>query len=98
MQKAVRQLKSALLPYLNSPIQLNADGTLTQDVISQFKAVCERALDQMRSAQEISQRQINIDGSQNILSTNTLTIGVKIIPVGSAEFIDVNIGFTTTLA
>jgi hypothetical protein len=95
MQKATRQLRAAMLPYLNSPIEINEDGTLTQDVIQQFKAVCERALDQMRSAGEISQRQILIDPAQDILSTNTLTITVKIIPVGSAETISVNIGFTT---
>ena len=98
MQKATRQLRIALLPYLNSPIILNSDGTLTQDIISQFKAVCERALDQMRANLEISARQISIDGTQDILTTNTLTIGVKIIPIGSAETISVNIGFATTLA
>lgn len=98
MQKATRQLRISLLPYLNSPIELNADGTLGQDVISQFKAVCESTLDQMKSAGEISQRQINIDGTQDILSTNTLTIGVKIIPIGSAEQISVNIGFATSLS
>jgi hypothetical protein len=95
MQKATRQLRIAMLPYLNSPIELNEDGTLTQDVIQQFKAGCERSLDQMRSAGEISQRQVLIDPTQDILSTNTLTIGVKIIPIGSAETIEVNIGFTT---
>lgn len=98
MQKAVRNLRVAILPYLNSPIDLNPDGTLGQDVISQFKAVCESALDQMKSNGEISQRQINIDGTQDILSTNTLVIGVKIIPVGSAEQISVNIGFATALS
>jgi hypothetical protein len=95
MQKATRQIRLAMLPFLNSPIEINTDGTLTQDVIEQFKAVCERALDQMRSAGEISQRQVLIDGSQDILSTNTLTITVNIIPIGSAETIAVNIGFTT---
>lgn len=97
MQKATRQIRTAMLPYLNSPIELNEDGTLTQNVIQQFKALCERALDQMRSAGEISQRQVAIDSSQDILSTNTLTISVKIIPIGSAETIEINIGFTTAL-
>lgn len=98
MQKATRQLRLSLLPYLNSPIEINTDGTLTQDVISQFKAVCESALDQMKSNGEISQRQINIDGTQNVLSTNNLIIGVKIIPVGSAETITVNIGYAVSIA
>lgn len=96
MQKATRQIRTALLPYLNSPIEVNEDGTLTQDVIQQFKAVCEKTLDQMRSAGEISQRQVSIDPTQDVLSTNTLTVTVKIIPVGSAENIEVNIGFTTS--
>lgn len=97
MQKATRGLRITMLPYLNSPIEVNSDGTLTQDVISQFKAVCESALDQMKSNGEISDREINIDGTQNILSTNTLTIGVKIVPIGSAEQIVFNIGFATSL-
>jgi DNA-binding transcriptional regulator of glucitol operon len=96
MQKATRQIRIAMLPYLNSPIELNSDGTLTQDVVQQFKAVCEKALDQMASNKEISQRQVSIDPTQDILSTNTLTIGVKIIPIGSAEEIAINIGFTTS--
>jgi hypothetical protein len=96
MQKATRQIRTAMLPYLNSPIELNSDGTLTQDVVQQFKAVCEKALDQMASNKEISQRQVLIDSSQDILSTNTLTIGVAIIPIGSAEEIEINIGFTTS--
>lgn len=98
MQKATRQIRIALLPYLNSPIEINPDGTLTQDVISQFKALCESALDRMKSNGEISQRQVSIDGTQDILSTNTLNIGIAIIPIGSAENIVVNIGFTTALA
>ncbi len=81
---------------LSNAIELNSDGTLTQDVVQQFKAVCEKALDQMRSNTEISQRQVSIDPTQDILSTNTLTISVSIIPIGSAETIEVNIGFTTS--
>jgi len=96
MQKATRLIRIAMLPYLNSPIEINTDGTLTQDVIQQFKAECERALDNMRSNREISQRQISIDPTQDILSTNTLEITAKIIPIGSAETIEVNIGFTTS--
>ena len=97
MQKAVRNVRTALLPFLASPIEVQSDGTLTQDVIQRFKALCESTLDQMRSASEISQRAVTIDPTQDILSTNTLTIGVKIIPIGSAEQIVVNIGFATTI-
>lgn len=95
MHKMTRALRIALFPYLNSPIEVNADGTLSQDVIQQFKAVCEKALDQMKSAGELSQREITIDPTQNILSTNTLNIGAKAIPLGSAETILVNIGYAT---
>ena len=97
MQKAVRNVRTSLLPFLNSPININTDGTLTEDVIQRFKALCEKTLDQMRTANEISQRQVLIDPTQDILSTNTLTIGIKIIPIGSAEQIEVNIGFATSL-
>jgi hypothetical protein len=51
----------------------------------------------MRSAGEISQRRIDIDPVQDVLSTNTLTIGVKIIPIGAAEEIAVNIGYAVAV-
>jgi hypothetical protein len=51
----------------------------------------------MEADGEISAGQALIDPTQNVLSTSTLTISIKIVPVGIAEEIIVNIGLTTSI-
>ena len=62
-----------------------------------FKTLAAQGLDTVLNANEISAYETIIDPAQNVLSTNTLEITVKILPLGVADFITINIGFTTTL-
>lgn len=93
INKAIRGLRSFLLPQLASPIVLNADGTLSEDVVSYFETLCSRALDVMQRDNEISAYSIVIDPTQDVLSDSELEINVKIVPVGVARTITVNVGF-----
>jgi len=93
INKAIRGLRAFLLPQLASPIVLNADGTIKEDVIAYFETLCARALDVMQRDLEISAYSVIIDPTQNILSTSNLIINVKIVPVGVARTITVNVGF-----
>ena len=95
--KAIKNTRALLLDALNSPIKINADGTLSDDVIGYFKGLCKQAIDPMMRDDEISAYDIIIDPAQNVLSTSTLAVTIKIVPVGDAEFITVNIGFTLSL-
>ncbi len=93
IDKAIRGVRTFLLPQLSSPVYLNDDGTMREDTVANFRALALRSLDQMQQAGEISARDVTIDPTQAVLSTSKLVIGVKIVPVGVARNIEVNIAF-----
>jgi len=97
IDKAVRGVRTLLLPHLNSPLLVNADGTLTEDTVGFFTNEAGRALEQMERNEEVSAFAVTIDPTQNVLSTSTLEINIKVIPVGVARQIQVNIGFTVKI-
>lgn len=97
IDKAIRLGRAALLPYLNSPLSFNADGTLTDITIAAFRGSLATASAPMKRANEISQDGITIDPKQKSLTTSSVYISFKIIPNGVARNIIVNIGYTTSL-
>lgn len=94
IDKAVRNVRTFLLPELSSPVYLNEDGTMREDTIAFLKSLAERPLDTMRQAGEVSNTLVQIDPTQNVLSTSKVNIGIKIQPVGVARQIEVGISFT----
>ena len=97
IDKAIRGVYSSMLPNLNSPLVLNADGTLTDTTIAYFKSQARVNLDQMIRDVELSAFAVDIDTTQNVLSTSNLIISVKLVPIGVARQITVNIGFTLSI-
>lgn len=98
IDKAIRNIRTNVLPQLNSPITVNADGTLTNDVIAYFQELAGSATEQMAKDGELSAQEVIIDPTQDVLTTSTLVITVKLVPVGVARHIVINIGFTTSIA
>lgn len=97
IDKAIRGLRAFLLPQLASPLVVNADGTLSEDTIGFFNSLCDRALEVMQRDFELSAFSVTIDPSQDVLTDNELTIAVKLVPVGVADTITVNIGFALSI-
>jgi Protein of unknown function (DUF2586) len=98
IDKAIRGIYSSVLPALGSPIVLNADGTLTDTSIAYFTSLAELNLTQMVRDTELSNFQVLINSTQDVLSTGKLVIAVELLPVGVARSIQVNIGFVTSLS
>lgn len=98
IQKCERGVRSFLLPFLNGPIYVNTDGTLSEDTIAEYKAAANRALDPIRTAGEISNKAVLIDPTQNVLATSQVELSIQIQPVGVARKILVNIGFAVKVA
>ena len=98
IDKAIRNIRTNVLPQLNSPITVNADGTLTNDVIAYFQELAGSATEQMAKDGELSAQQVIIDPTQDVLTSSTLIITVVLVPVGVARHIVINIGFTTSIA
>lgn len=98
IDKAIRNLYSAYLPYLNSPIQLNADGTMSDVTVSTLENVGDVALDAMLRDSEISAKAVVIDPAQNVLSTSKLIVAVSLVINGVARYIEVPIGFKPNIS
>ena len=101
MDKAVRNIRTNVLPNLNGPLFVNEDGTLSEDTISLFKNDSQRAITDMAKAAELSPanllRGVSIDPSQNVLATSIIIISVELVPVGVARNIVFNIGFAVKI-
>lgn len=93
IDKAVRSCRTFLLDKLNSPLFVDDDGKLTEDTIASFKNDVERALEEMQRNEEVSAFSVTIDPAQNVLTSSKITITIKVVPVGVARNIEVNIGF-----
>lgn len=93
IQKATRGVYISLIPALNSPITLNADGTIADVSTAYFTGLAESNLIQMVRNGEISAQKVAINPTQNVLSTGKIIIAISIVPVGTARNIVVNIGF-----
>lgn len=97
LQKARRLVRAALLPDLNSPITVDAStGKIAPASIKYFESKCAKVLNFMQADGEVSGFGVYVDPDQNVLSTSTLNIVVRIVPRGVARNIVVNIGLTVS--
>jgi len=97
IDKADRLLYGAYLPFLNGPIVLNADGTISDNDVAYLTSLGNVALDDMVRNGEVSAKEITIDPAQNVLSTNKIIITASLVPVGSARHITVKLGYVLSL-
>lgn len=97
INKSRRQVRAALLPYVNSPLLVNpSTGFLAASKITAFKTLIGDVLAKMQAAQEISGYAVTIDPNQNVLVNDTLRISYVIVPVGVATRIYVEEGLSLT--
>lgn len=103
IQKATRGVYAGLIPALNSPLTLNADGTLSDVSIAYLETLAEKNLFQMVRDSELSGTEaspgfsVAINSTQNVLSTGKIIISVSLVPIGVARNIQVNIGFNVSI-
>ena len=94
IDKAIRGIYSSLLPSLNSPLQLNADGTLSENTVAYLESQAGVNLDAMVRNTELSAYGVTIDPAQDVLATSKIIIAVQLVINGVARYIVVPIGFT----
>lgn len=98
MDKAVRGIRTYLLPYLSSPIYVDAkSGKMRADTVANLKNVANQALRQMEKTGEISGYVVDIDPEQVVLTTQTVEFVVRKVDVGVMRKIKINIGNTTQI-
>ena len=95
MNKSRRNVRTALLPYVNSPIKVDpATGQLSAAQITIFTNLVTTVLQAMVNAEEISGiGSVEVPASQNILKNDKLVLKYSMIPIGSAKAIEVTEGF-----
>ena len=97
MDKAIRLIQENTLPKLNGPLLVNANGTLTEQDISEFERLSAIGLDDMQRNQEISAYSFAMDSSQDVLTTSQVEATITIVPVGVARNIVFNVKFATSI-
>lgn len=98
IDKACRGVRANLLPYLNSPLRVNAqNGQLAPDTVAFLEVVANKALEDMEKANEISGYKVEIDPTQDVLATSEVKIVIKQVPTGVMRQISIKIGFTKSI-
>ena len=98
IDKACRGVRANLLPYLNSPLKVDAEtGKLDSPMVAFLETTAGKALEEMEATGELSGYRVEIDPEQNVISTSQLEIVIKNVPTGVMRKVNVKIGFTTAL-
>lgn len=95
IQKAIRLVYARLLPHVNSSVRVDpTTGKLAPSTCKYFEEEANSELKDMETDGEISGFDAWCDPDQDILSTDTLTVNIQIVPTGVARTISVPIGFS----
>ena len=98
MDEAVILAYNTLVEELSDEVPVTAAGTIHPAIIKSWQNNVDKQIrDNMVTPGKLSDVKIYINSKQNILSTGKLNIQIQLLPVGYAEYITVNIGFTTAI-
>lgn len=98
MDKAVRGVRTYLIPELGGNIYIDADtGKMQAYSVSHLETTANKALEDMEKAGELSGYKVEIDPDQDVLSTSEVEIVIRQVAVGVMRKIKVKIGFAKTV-
>lgn len=98
MDKAVRGIRTYLTPELGGNVYIDPNtGKLQSYTVSHLETTANIPLEEMEKAGELSGYKAEIDAEQDVLSTNTIEVAIKNVPVGVVRKFKVKIGFVKSL-
>lgn len=98
MDKAVRGIRTYLTPELGGNVYIDPDtGKLQSYTVSHLETTANIPLEKMEKAGELSGYKAEIDAEQDVLSTSTIEVTIKNVPVGVVRKFKVKIGFVKSL-
>ena len=98
MDKAVRGIRAYLTPELGGNVYIDPDtGKLQAYTVSHLETTANIPLEEMEKAGELSGYKAEIDPEQDVLSTSTIEVVIKNVPVGVVRKFKVKIGFVKSL-
>jgi hypothetical protein len=98
MDKAVRGIRTYLLPHLSSPLYVDPKtGKLSEGTIAFLETVANRQLEAMEKAKELSGFKVFIDPDQNVLVSSEMEFVIKQVGVGVMRRMKIKISYTTKI-
>lgn len=98
MDKAVRGIRTYLTPELGGNVYIDPDtGKLQSYTVSHLETTANIPLEEMEKAGELSGYKAEIDAEQDVLSTGTIEVTIKNVPVGVVRKFKVKIGFVKSI-
>ena len=98
MDKAVRGVRTYLLPKLGRPMKVEAStGKLDRTVIEHLVTTGNKPLEEMEKAGELSGFSFEIDPDQNVIATSRVKGVIQNVAVGVMRNLDLEIGFATNV-
>lgn len=98
MDKACRGIRTYLTPELGGNVFIDANtGKLQSYTVAYLETVANKALEDMEKAGELSGYEAKIDPEQDVLSTSTVEVVIKNVPVGVIRKMKVKIGYVKSL-
>lgn len=98
MDKAVRGIRTYLTPELGGNVYIDPDtGKLQSYTVSHLETTANIPLEEMEKAGELSGYKAEIDAEQDVLSTGTIEVTIKNVPLGVVRKFKVKIGFVKSL-
>ena len=96
MNKARRNIRIALLPYVNSSLLVNqTTGALTAAQVTTISNSMDTPLLAMKNAGEISNYKVAVDNTTNLLKEDTVFVSYTITPMGTSETLEGTEAFNT---
>lgn len=98
MDKAVRGIRTYLTPELGGNVYIDPNtGKLQSYTVSHLETTANIPLEEMEKAGELRGYKAEIDAEQDVLSTSTIEVTIKNVPVGVVRKFKVKIGFVKSL-
>lgn len=98
MDRALIIAYNVLVEELSDEVLLSENGNIHPAIIKSWQTKLETNIQGlMVDNGELSAVKAKIDPEQNVLQTGKVEINLQLLPVGYADYIEVNIGFTTQI-
>lgn len=96
IDKVQRIAVEAYQPYVENGIRMEQDGSINATEAADIEAALKAAILAAMSEQ-ISQVEVNVPLNQDVINTSSLSVEVKVMPLGYLSWITVNLGLAANL-
>lgn len=98
IDKACRGVYKNLLPWLNSPIKVDAKtGRMDSGFVAFLETTAGCAIEDMEKAGEISGYRAEVDPKQNVLASSHVEVIIRSVPTGTMRNVTVKIGLVQSV-